>query len=515
MTKLQLFAFAALAPIAVTLATPADAQRAVRYAATAPTSGAIVIPLGAAGDLATRAASLDANSRAAIDRAVAASGFSYGKGETVALRGIGPWSMVLLLGTGSNPSAADLNELGGIAMRETANEAGGVALLANGVGGAEGAAEMALGARLAGYRFDTYRTPARDVRAGRDAPFTLVTSADGQFTGRHAAIADGVAFARDLISEPANAIYPESFVTRTRAAFQGVRGVTIEVLDEAQMQRMGMGAILSVGVGSARPPRMLIVRYNGARTAPVVLAGKGITFDTGGTSIKPASGLWRMKGDMAGAAAVVGTVLALAKDGAPVNVIAVAALAENMPGHQATRPGDIVKAINGKTIEVLNTDAEGRMVLADAVAYAEREYKPAAIVDIATLTGAKVTAVGSDIGALFAREDALADQLLAAGEATGEEMWRLPMRDSWKGALRSSFADLQNVSEGGGAPGASYGAMFIGEFVTPATPFAHIDIAGQQFGVSGPLTPTGVDAFGVRLLERFVRDFRPVTAGGN
>jgi leucyl aminopeptidase len=328
---------------------------------------------------------------------------------------------------------------------------------------------------------------------------------------RNAALADGVALARDLISEPANVIYPESFVDRTRKALAGTRGVTIDVLDETQMERMGMGAILSVGKGSARPPRMLVIHYRGSNAQPVVLAGKGITFDTGGISIKPGAGLWRMKGDMAGAAAVVGTIHALAKSGAPVNVVAIAALAENMPGDAATRPGDIVRAMNGKTIEVLNTDAEGRMVLADAVAYGERQFKPAAIVDIATLTGAKVTALGSDHAALFARNDGLAAQLEAASETTGEKVWRLPLTDAYSTSIKSQFADYANVSDGGGgAPGAAYGAAFIGAFVTPATPFAHLDIAGMQFGITGALTPTGVDAFGVRLLESFVRNFQPV-----
>jgi len=495
-----------LVPLALLAAAPAHAQRMVDFAATAPTSGTLVLPLSNAAEIATRAPGLDAAARDAVARALTAQEFDYEQGSTATVAAAGGYRSVVVIGMGSDTLAAtDLHELGAVAARETKGATGPVAIAAGGL--PEGAAaELGLGARLGGYAFDTYK--AKDAEAAAPARITVIGTGGANWDRRNAALADGVALARDLISEPANVIYPESFVDRTRKAMAGTRGVTIEVLDEAQMERMGMGAILSVGKGSARPPRMLVVHYRGSNAQPVVLAGKGITFDTGGISIKPSSGMWRMKGDMAGAAAVVGTVHALAKSGAPVNVVAIAALAENMPGDAATRPGDIVRAMNGKTIEVLNTDAEGRMVLADAVAYGESKFKPAAIVDIATLTGAKVTALGTDYGALFARQDALADQLKRAGEATGEKVWRLPLADRYNRSIRGEFADYSNSGEG--APGAGYGAAFIGAFVTPATPFAHIDIAGMQFGVTGALTPTGVDAFGVRLLESFVRNFQPV-----
>lgn len=497
-----------LAALAMIAAVDADAQRMVEFATAAPTGGTLVLPLSSAADIAARAPGLDAAARDAVARALAAQEFDFDQGATVTVPAAGGYRSVVVVGMGSGAlAAADLHQLGAVAARDTKGSTGPVAIAAGGL--PEGAAaELALGARLGSYTFDTYK--AKDADATAPTPLTVIGTGGANWDRRNAALADGVALARDLISEPANIIYPESFVERTRKAFANTRGVTIDVLDEAQMERMGMGAILSVGKGSARPPRMLVVQYRGSNAQPVVLAGKGITFDTGGISIKPASGLWRMKGDMAGAAAVVGTVHALAKSGAPVNVVAIAALAENMVGDNATRPGDIVRAMNGKTIEVLNTDAEGRMVLADAVAYGERQFKPAAIVDIATLTGAKVTALGTDHAALFACNDGLADQLEAASEATGEKVWRLPLTDAYSASITSQFADYANVSDGGGAPGAAYGAAFIGAFVTPATPFAHLDIAGMQFGVSGPLTPTGVDAFGVRLLEQFVRNFQPV-----
>lgn len=499
-----------LAALAMIAAVDADAQRMVEFSATAPAGGALVLPLSNAAEIAARAPGLDAAARDAVTRSLAAQEFDFNQGSTATVPAAGNYRSIVVIGMGSDAmDATGLHQLGAIAARETKGATGPVAIAAGGLPDGA-AAELALGARLGGYAFDTYKS--KEAGATAPAAITVIGAGGANWDRRNAALADGVALARDLISEPANVIYPESFVDRTRKALAGTRGVTIEVLDEAQMERMGMGAILSVGRGSARPPRMLVVHYRGSDAQPVVLAGKGITFDTGGISIKPGAGLWRMKGDMAGAAAVVGTVHALAKSGAPVNVVAVAALAENMPSDRATRPGDVVRAYNGRTIEVLNTDAEGRMVLADAVAYAESKFKPAAIVDIATLTGAKVTALGSDHAALFTRNDALATQIQTASEASNETLWRLPLTQRYVDSVRSEIADYSDIADGGGTPGAAYGAAFISRFVTPATPFAHIDIAGMQFGVSGPMTPTGVDAFGVRLLEQFVRNFRPIAA---
>jgi leucyl aminopeptidase len=376
------------------------------------------------------------------------------------------------------------------------------------------AAHLGIGAELGGYSFDRYKSedPAKPKPAGRGAPLTIVAAEPGEAARRHGAegraLVDAVAFTRDLITEPANVVYPESFVERTREAFRGVRDVTIEVLDVPQMERLGMGAILSVGKGSARPPRMLVVRYAGSGAAPVVLAGKGITFDSGGISLKPGAGMWLMKDDMSGAAAVVGTVLSLARSRAPAHAIAIAALAENMPDGGASRPGDVVRAHNGKTIEILNTDAEGRLVLADAVSYAEKRFRPAAIVDVATLTGSVVGALGDEYAGLLTRSDGLADQLLAAGRTSGEELWRLPLHANYAKDMKSDIADIKNVVEGGG-PGAGLGAHFIGYFVTDQTPWAHLDIAGTAWRSEMlPTVPKGAAGFGVRLLDRFVRDFR-------
>lgn len=506
---------------ALSLAPPAEAARPIEFAAAPPSSGALVLPLADAAELETRGTILDGASRAAVARALAAADFKYEANDALRLRGIGPWSQIVLIGTGGEAlDARALQEIGGTAAQQTKSENGPVALIASGLGG-DAAAELALGARLGGYSFDVYRSedPEAPRAAGSDAPLTIVTSRPREAESawrRAGALADAVGFARDLINEPANVLYPEAFVERARGTFAGVQNVTIDVLDVAEMERLGMGSILSVGQGSRRPPRMMVVHYRapGAAAAPVAIAGKGITFDSGGISLKPGSGMWAMKGDMAGAAAAVATVLSLAKSQAPVNVVGIAALAENMPSETASRPGDVVRAMNGKTIEIHNTDAEGRLVLADAVAYAERQYRPAAIVDIATLTGSVGAALGDQYAGLFSENEALAAQLQAAGTATGEDLWQLPLNSVYAKRLNSDIADIKNVAEGQG-PGASLGAHFIGYFVDE-TPWAHLDIAGvDSRSADSPTAPKGMVGFGVRLLDRFVRDFRPVPAGGN
>ncbi len=515
--------FSVLILFAFTLAAPALAERPVLFTDATPASGALVLPLADEGELATRGAMLDPATREAVARALASADFKYRANAILRLRGLGPWSQILVIGTGDAPlDPAGLQDIGGTAAQQTDDEDGPVALVATGLGH-QAAAELAVGARLGGYSFDRYRSedPEDPRPAGRDAPLTIITAAareaEGVWARNGDPLAAGAAFARDLINDPANILYPESFVERAREAFRGVPNVRVRVLDTAEMERLGMGSILSVGQGSARPPRMLVVEYRGPRSseAPIVLAGKGITFDTGGISIKSSGGMWAMKGDMAGAAAVVGTALSLARSQAPVHVVALAALAENMPGSRATRPGDVVRAMNGKTIEILNTDAEGRLVLADAVAYAERQYDPAAIVDIATLTGSVGAALGDQYAGLFSDNEALAAQLMAAGETSGEDLWRLPLNPAYAKRLRSDVADIKNVAEGQG-PGASLGAHFIGYFVDE-TPWAHLDIAGVDRSTSSsPTVPEGMAGFGVRLLDRFVRDFRPVpveTAG--
>ena len=478
--------------------------------------GSLVLPVGSEADLAQRAASLDEATRTAISAALRTADFKYAPGSTQSLRGVGPWRRVLVVGLGDKPEEAALQNSGAAAGRALMREAGTVTILANGLS-PEQVANMAAGFGLGEYRADLYATV--DRKPSVTEAVTVIAddpaAATQLFSTQGLPLVKAMAWARDISNEPANVVYPEAFVERTRKAFAGLPGVRIDVLDTAAMERLGMGSLLGVGRGSQRPPRMLVVRYTGAGaagSAPVVLAGKGITFDSGGISLKPSANMGDMKFDMSGAAIVTGAALSLASSGAPVNVVAISALAENMPDGAAIRPGDILRAMNGRTIEIVSTDAEGRLVLADALAWADAELKPAAIVDVATLTGAIVTALGDDYAGLFSRHDALAEQIETASKRTGEAVWRMPLHDSYAKDLASDYADLKN---GGAGPGGGVGAHFIGEFVSRQTPWAHLDIAGVAYGKASEAGPAGSAAWGVRLLDRFVRDFArsPGTVG--
>lgn len=527
-------AAAALAAVSLTVAMPAEAQsrraaatetpaaltpraapavqRAVTFAA-APgePSGALVLPLGAEGDLATRGAALTPAVRQAIAAALTAARFDYKARQTLSLHGVGGWDRILVVGLPVDARTAEVQTAGTVAGRALMAQPGAMTVLTAGLS-ADSAAELAAGLGLGQYRSDLHRTTGRDAAAPGGITLIAADPAAAQAAYRRgAALVEAMAWTRDISNEPANVIYPESFVERARAAFAGVPGVEIEVLDVPAMQRLGMGSLLGVGQGSARAPRLMAVRYKGAGApdaGPVALLGKGITFDSGGISIKPGANMGNMKMDMSGAASVVGAVLALAKAGAPVDVAAVAALAENMPDGNAIRPGDVLTAMNGKTIEVISTDAEGRLVLADAMVWADTRLNPAAIVDVATLTGSVGGALGNDYAGLFSRHDALADQLRVAGDATGERLWRLPLHPSYVGATSSTIADIKNSGEGGA--GAGTGAHFIGYFARPETPWAHLDIANMAYGGASDVKPAGSAGVSVRLLERFVRDFQPV-----
>ena len=505
-------AASAEAPASLTPRAAPAVQRAVTFAATpGQASSALVLPLGAEADLATRGAALSPAVREAIAAALTAARFDYKARQTLSLHGVGGWDRILIIGLPTDAKAADVQTAGTVAGRALIAQPGAMTVLTAGLS-AESAAELAAGLGLGQYRSDLHRTTGRDAAA----PGGIIVVAD-DVSGvqaawrRGAALVEAMAWTRDVSNEPANVIYPESFVERARAAFAGLPGVEIEVLDVPAMQALGMGSLLGVGQGSARPPRLLVVRYKGRgapEAGPIALLGKGITFDSGGISIKPGANMGNMKMDMSGAASVVGAVLALAKASAPVDVAAVAALAENMPDANAIRPGDVLTAMNGKTIEVISTDAEGRLVLADAVVWADTRLDPAAIVDVATLTGSVGGALGNDYAGLFSRHDALADQLKTAGDATGERLWRLPLHPSYVAATSSPIADIKNSGEGGA--GAGTGAHFIGYFARPETPWAHLDIANMAYGGASDVKPAGSAGFSVRLLERFVRDFQPV-----
>lgn len=507
----------AQAPQSVTgLPQPAAAQtnRTIRFdTALGRPEGSLVLMLASEADLTAHGVGLDQATRDSVSAALQTADFKFASGSSLSLRGIGPWRRVLVVGTGEQPEGAVFQTVGAAAGRALVHESGPVSILATGLTSAQ-AADVAVGIGLGEYRADIHGTVERKPSVTEAVTVIApdASAAERLYTAQGNALVKAMAWTRDIANEPANIVFPESFVERTRKAFSGLPNVQIEVLDPAAMERLGMGSILAVGRGSQRNPRMLIVRYSGAGgQAPVVLAGKGITFDSGGISIKPSANMGDMKFDMSGAANITGAVLSLAGSRAPVNVVAISALAENMPDGAAVRPGDILRAMNGRTIEIVSTDAEGRLVLADALAWADAKLTPAAIVDVATLTGAIVTALGDDYAGLFSRDDALADQIEAAGAATGEAVWRMPLHASYAKDLSSDYADLRN---GGTGPGGGLGAHFIGEFVRKQTPWAHIDIAGVAWGKAGDTGPAGSTGWGVRLLDRFVRDFTPVTAKG-
>jgi leucyl aminopeptidase len=371
------------------------------------------------------------------------------------------------------------------------------------------AADMALGLQLRSYRFDRYKTRKREG-ADTDAPSTVTLAlADAAAARRlvkaRSAVADGVVIARDLVNEPPNVLYPEEFARRAEALAK--LGVEVEVLDRKKLEKIGMRALLGVGQGSVRESRVVVMRWNGApksKAKPLAFVGKGVCFDTGGISIKPAQGMEDMKGDMAGAACVVGLMHALAARKAKVNAIGAIGLVENMPDGNAQRPGDIVTSLSGQTIEIINTDAEGRLVLADVLWYVQDRFKPAFMVDLATLTGAIIVALGQENAGLFSNDDELAERLAAAGKATGEGVWRLPLSAGYDKIIDSKFADVKN--SGGRHAGSITAAQFLKRFVND-TPWAHLDIAGTAMGSpSSDVNRSWSSGWGVRLLDRLVAD---------
>jgi leucyl aminopeptidase len=492
-------------------AIPAMAQRPIDFMPLEwPANGSIVIPVAQGEQLTGLAATLDAKTDGALSIAATEAGFGGEKLQTLTLFGIKPYSRIDLIGVGAEPvNRVTAEDFGGLAASLNDGASGtAISILWSGIArdAEAAAARVALGYRLGDYRFDRYQEDRLDP-AARSSVVVYSEDADAavSFDDDLAHVAASVYLARDLSSEPGNIIYPESFVERAREAFRGLDNVKIRVLDERQMKRLGMGAHLGVGSGSSRPPRLLIVEYMAGGDGPTLaLAGKGITFDTGGISLKNNDGMWRMKGDMTGAAVVTATVLAAARRGAKANLVSLAALAENMPSGTAIRPGDVLTSMSGKTIEIKSTDAEGRLVLSDAVHYAQAEYQPDVLIDVATLTGSVGRAVGPDYAGLFSRHDALADQLLEAGNAAGEHLWRLPLNDTYFDLIRSEIADV--INGGSSGAGASIGAAFVGSFVAEEQVWAHLDIAGVDVATeSRPTTPKGFTGWGLRLLDEYVR----------
>ncbi|PKB24858.1 leucyl aminopeptidase [Novosphingobium kunmingense] len=370
------------------------------------------------------------------------------------------------------------------------------------------AAAVLLGARLRAWRHDAYRTRLTDEQKPTLEQIRVVAAPAGteEAWTIESALAEGVELARELVTEPANVIYPESFVERVSKRLESA-GIALRVLDDGEMKALGMGALLGVAQGSVRPARILAMEWKGgaAGAKPTAFVGKGVTFDTGGISLKPAAGMEDMKWDMGGSAAVAGTMLALARRKAKANVVGVVGLVENMPDGNAQRPGDVVTSMSGQTIEVINTDAEGRLVLCDAITWTQKEYDPVAVVDLATLTGAMIISLGFEQGGLFANDEGLAAKLLAAGETSGDRLWRMPMGPAYDKLIDSPIADMKNVGPREG--GSITAAQFIQRFVDKDRPWAHLDIAGMVWSAKpGATWEKGATGYGVRILDRYVRD---------
>ncbi len=452
----------------------------------------------------------------AVKRAAAAAGFKGKNGATLDV--LAPEGLkanrLIVVGVGKAGALKDdgFVKLGGVAAGKLKSGSEPVTIVAELPGGAmsaDQAAAVATGVRLRAYRFDRYKTKKKDdeENSARGAVSLAVSDvAKARAAFRPAGhVVDGVLLARELVNEPPNVLYPVEFARR--ASQLRKLGVQIEVLDVKAMARLKMGALLGVSQGSAHDGRTVIMRWNGGKRgeAPLAFVGKGVCFDTGGISIKPSSNMEEMKGDMGGAACVVGLMHALAARKAKVNVVGAIGLVENMPDGNAQRPGDIVTSMSGQTIEIINTDAEGRLVLADVLWYVAQKHKPKFMVDLATLTGAILVALGTEYAGLFSNNDQLAERLSAAGQVTGERVWRLPLGPEYDKLIDSKFADVKNAGSRYG--GSITAAQFLQRFVDD-TPWAHLDIAGTAMGApSSDINHSWGSGYGVRLLDRLVSDY--------
>ncbi len=478
-----------------------------------PDGGAIAVPVSEGETLSGVAAAVNEATDGSLALALAEAGFTGKQGDALTLFAVRPYSRIDLVGVGSETvDRVGAEDFGGrLAALNDGSSGTHTYIIWQGLERepAANGARVALGFLLGDYRFDRYREDRMDPAArGKVTILGDDPAAAAQFHDDLAHVVSSVYLARDLVSEPANVIYPQTFVERVSEAFDGVDNVRISVLDEKDLEREGMGAHLGVGKGSARPPRLLVIDYRGGgEEPPLVLAGKGITFDSGGISLKDGEGMGRMKADMTGAAVVSATVLAAARRGSRANIVALAALAENMPGGRATRPGDVLTSMSGKTIEIKSTDAEGRLVLSDAVWFGQQRYSPDVLIDVATLTGSVSRAVGEGYSGLFSNDDALAEQLITAARRAGEPAWRLPLDPLHYEQIGSDIADVRNG--GTGRAGASTGAAFIGSFIGDGQVWAHFDIAGVDYQEEPlPTVPKGYSGYGVRMLDEYVREFR-------
>lgn len=475
-----------------------------------PSKGTVALVI--AGDkLGPAAQALDKSLDGALSRGMAAKGFKDKAGESFSIYATGGYDRVVVISSGKADKSDDL----------TLTSAGGHLYVALAQGPAanvavtvdsrnkNAAALVAHGAVLRSYRFDKYRTKLTADDKPRLAKLTVhakdLAAVKKAYTPLEA-INEAVFFTRDIVSEPPNVLHPVSYANQLKELSK--IGLKVTVLDLAALKKLKMGSLIGVAQGSVIEPRVVVMEWNGGKKndAPLAFLGKGVTFDTGGISIKPAGGMDEMKWDMAGSGAVVGAMIALAKRKAKANVVGIVGLVENMPDGNAQRPGDIVTSMSGQTIEVLNTDAEGRLVLCDVITYAQRTYKPKAMVDLATLTGAVIVALGHEQAGILSNNDKLTKQLVDAGDKTGEKLWRLPLGEGYHRDIDSPVADMKNIGSAREA-GTIIGAVFLERFVENNTPWAHLDIAAMAWSYKDtPTCPKGASAYGVRLLDRLVAD---------
>lgn len=485
----------------------------ITFAKSAPVrKGALLVLAAEEDDLATLIGDADAEG-VAVRAATIAKFTGKKKASVTVLAPAGSAAdMIVLLGTGTikDDDAIGWGELGGAARKALEKEPL-VTVLAGDDVGAEAFAAFGQGWILRSYGFDKYKTKPKDEKAAKAGSNTQkviiqtnqASAAKKAFTDAEA-VARGTMLARDLVNEPANMLGTEEFAARCKAL--EALGMEVKVLGEKEMKKLGMGALLGVAQGSVRPPRLAIMEWKGgkARQKPVAFVGKGVVFDTGGISIKPAGGMEDMKGDMGGAAAVVGLMHALAARKAKLNAVGLVGLVENMPDGNAQRPGDIVTSMSGQTIEVINTDAEGRLVLADVLTYANKTFKPSAMIDLATLTGAVLVALGQHHAGLFSNDDELSASLTSAGQTSGERVWRLPLGPDYDKMIDSKFADMKNI--GGRFAGSITAAQFLKRFVGE-TKWAHLDVAGTAMSSpSNDINVSWASGFGVKLLDQWARD---------
>jgi leucyl aminopeptidase len=482
-----------------------------------PAEGTLVVLAGDKRRFGPAIAELDQQTGGQVMRAVEVMKFEGGEKESIDL--ISPAGtrlarlVVIGLGAFKDPAQKDFVALGGrIGASLKGNKSDSVTIYAEGIGkeisfAPADIAAMALGLQLRRYKFRKYKTVKKDKEENGAQQKISFACADADAAGKVSeqldALRRGVVLARDLVNEPANHLGPVEFALRAKE-LEGL-GVTVTVLDEMQMAEKGMNALLGVGQGSARGSRLVVMEWHGSsdrNDKPVAVVGKGVCFDTGGISIKPAQGMEDMKGDMGGAACVTGLMRTLAERKAKANVAGIIGLVENMPDGKAQRPGDIVTSMSGQTIEVLNTDAEGRLVLADALWYAKEQFKPKVMIDLATLTGAIIVALGKEYAGLFSNNDRLAKKLIQAGDATGEKLWRMPLAPEYDKLIDCDNADMKNI--GGRDAGSITAAQFLQRFVGDVH-WAHLDIAGTAMG--SPKRDTNESwgsGFGVMLLNEFI-----------